>query len=345
MNTHLVIPGTEKVSFLPEELDRFLVYRSSWLCFTGDRIVQLAQELNLPDYNIWCFHLELKKPVTALLKTRSRVSGLYFQWKNSIDMRPATGKYQWCRLLPESPKALSLEPGIYDLLILGYPPSMEERVTRLSPEIEVAQLQEESTLLPFLPVYRNIGKLSKAILGYQGSPLPARLRNRDPSSEIVLRFEEEELFIRNRYIEERMLLLHHRYMDETERRLNLRDDLRRQVSNLDGLEQYIKDNLELPPGDKAEGPLTLHNLARFYHMTKSAFHEALAARYQERLDRLIHRLRLERVMELLLEGKNSISEIAILTGFTEPSNLSRAIHKRYGHSPGYFQRASSPASR
>jgi AraC family transcriptional activator of tynA and feaB len=105
-----------------------------------------------------------------------------------------------------------------------------------------------------------------------------------------------------------------------------------QQAILQHIDRYIVEHLSEP---------NLHpaSIAAAHFISTRQLHRLFAAR-GDTVSRLIRQLRLERCRRDLLSGhsgKQSIGEIALRWGFTNPAQLSRAFRTAYGISPRRFE--------
>lgn len=100
---------------------------------------------------------------------------------------------------------------------------------------------------------------------------------------------------------------------------------------IEALEQFVKARLDRP--------LSVSDLARTVSLSEAHFSERFRVQTGLSPYQFILRLRLERVHELVSATAMPLTEIAALTGFANPSALSHAFRRRYGHPPTTLRRA------
>ncbi|MBK1724794.1 helix-turn-helix domain-containing protein [Thiocystis violacea] len=83
-------------------------------------------------------------------------------------------------------------------------------------------------------------------------------------------------------------------------------------------------------------------LARVVHLSRSAPYRALAAEGEETPARFVTRVRLSVAMAALTEGRRTLAEIALSSGFADQAALTRAMRRETGRTPGAWRRAGRP---
>jgi AraC family transcriptional regulator len=97
----------------------------------------------------------------------------------------------------------------------------------------------------------------------------------------------------------------------------------------------VIDHIEAHLGDE----LTVQSLAQVAGFSPFHFHRVFSAVTGETLGQLIARLRVERAAtELLAHPSRTVTDIAVSTGFANPSAFSRAFRQAYGMSPTQWRR-------
>lgn len=83
--------------------------------------------------------------------------------------------------------------------------------------------------------------------------------------------------------------------------------------------------------------LSLEVVASAAHFSRFHFHRVFQAIMGETLGQFVKRLRLERALTMIAHGrKQSLTEIALATGFGSSSDFSRSFRQRYGVPPSAF---------
>jgi len=93
---------------------------------------------------------------------------------------------------------------------------------------------------------------------------------------------------------------------------------------------YIRENLD--------NDISLHDLADLTALSKSQFGRAFKASTGMTPYRWLVSARIRRSQQLLRDGRLSLAEIALATGFSEQSHFTRTFHRIVGASPGAWQR-------
>lgn len=84
-------------------------------------------------------------------------------------------------------------------------------------------------------------------------------------------------------------------------------------------------------------PLSLHDVARAAKFSPYHFHRVFRALTGETLNQFVKRLRLEKALALLAHQRGkTLTEIALASGFSSPSDFSRCFKQRYGVAPSGF---------
>lgn len=85
--------------------------------------------------------------------------------------------------------------------------------------------------------------------------------------------------------------------------------------------------------------ITLEDIAKELGMSKYHFHRVFSKHSQETLNEFVTRIKMERSAMYLWVNKNiSITEIALLYGYSESSAYNRAFRKHFGMSPLQFRK-------
>lgn len=85
-------------------------------------------------------------------------------------------------------------------------------------------------------------------------------------------------------------------------------------------------------------PLPLERVAQVAGFSPFHFHRVFSALVGETLNQFVKRLRLERALKLMSQGKNSsLTEVAFACGFASSSDFSRSFKQRYGAPPSAFE--------
>ena len=92
------------------------------------------------------------------------------------------------------------------------------------------------------------------------------------------------------------------------------------------LRTYVTDNI-------AEPGFGVDSISKHFAISRAQLYRKLKALIDMSIGDYIKTIRLEMAMQLLREQKLNIAEIAYETGFSSPSNFSRAFKKHYGKSP------------
>ena len=94
---------------------------------------------------------------------------------------------------------------------------------------------------------------------------------------------------------------------------------------LERLEEFILEHLD--------EPLYVAALAKMANHSQFHFSRAFTRSVGVSPYRYIVRLRLQRAVEMVRDGKFSLAEIAARTGFADPSHLTRWVRRVHGVSP------------
>lgn len=89
--------------------------------------------------------------------------------------------------------------------------------------------------------------------------------------------------------------------------------------------------------------LDIPRLAEFVSMSDRNFYRKFTQCFGQTPARYVETLRLERCRELLSAGL-SLKQISVLTGYTNPSQLTKAFERRFGISPSLFRETHSLAA-
>ncbi len=77
------------------------------------------------------------------------------------------------------------------------------------------------------------------------------------------------------------------------------------------------------------------------HISESSLNRKFKSYYNLSPKQYILKLRLEKAVELLIDGKYSVKQISGACGFCDEKYFSRAIKQKLGHPPSYFKKTSS----
>ena len=87
-----------------------------------------------------------------------------------------------------------------------------------------------------------------------------------------------------------------------------------------------------------DAPLTLDDVARAAHLSAYHFHREFRAAIGEPVARYITRRRLERAaLRLAYEPWRTVTDVALASGFSSPSNFAKAFHAHFGCSPSVLR--------
>lgn len=87
--------------------------------------------------------------------------------------------------------------------------------------------------------------------------------------------------------------------------------------------------------------ITVDEAASLAHMEKSAFCRLFKSKTQKTFTQFVNETRVDRACSLLLEGTQSISQIAFDVGFNNLANFYRQFQKITGETPGEYKAGSS----
>ena len=71
-------------------------------------------------------------------------------------------------------------------------------------------------------------------------------------------------------------------------------------------------------------------------ISASSLQRPFEARFGISPKQYLNKLRMNRALELLMENKLSVKEIALVCGFSDEKYFSRAFKKKYGYPPSHF---------
>ncbi|MGE9310111.1 response regulator [Niabella sp. CJ426] len=84
--------------------------------------------------------------------------------------------------------------------------------------------------------------------------------------------------------------------------------------------------------------LSIEFLAEQLHMSRSSLYRRIRATSSYSPYEIIEQVRLKRAAALMHEGRYKINEIAILTGFSSPSQFTKSFKRKFGKAPlGYLR--------
>ncbi|WP_207460730.1 AraC family transcriptional regulator [Azospirillum sp. SYSU D00513] len=89
---------------------------------------------------------------------------------------------------------------------------------------------------------------------------------------------------------------------------------------------------------RLDEPLRVEELARAAGLAPSRFHELFRLETGESPARRLAELRLDRAEELLRDGRLPIAEVALATGFSDQSALTRSLRRARGTTPAALRR-------
>lgn len=104
----------------------------------------------------------------------------------------------------------------------------------------------------------------------------------------------------------------------------------RQPALVARMERYLRDNLSRP--------ISVRDVAAEVHLSERHAERLFAAQAGESLMAALRRLRLERAAALLLDGEDSVTEIARRCGYPQPRPFITAFGRLYGQPPRAFRR-------
>ena len=105
----------------------------------------------------------------------------------------------------------------------------------------------------------------------------------------------------------------------------------------DRINQVIKAIIRNPDGE-----WTTQTLAELAGISAFHFHRIFRALTGETMFAFLQRRKLLRALELINEGKFSLTEIALECGFDSGSSLSRAFRKHFNCTPSEYRRDQNP---
>ncbi|MBX2846066.1 MAG: alpha/beta fold hydrolase [Saprospiraceae bacterium] len=115
-----------------------------------------------------------------------------------------------------------------------------------------------------------------------------------------------------------------------------------EVSNLDQIKQlqkgdsFLEKVLQIIRDNLSNESFNIEMLSRAIGLSERQLQRKLKAITNKSPNQLISSVRLHRAKELLIENTYNISEVAYLTGFTNPSYFSQSFKKEFGRSPSMF---------
>lgn len=91
--------------------------------------------------------------------------------------------------------------------------------------------------------------------------------------------------------------------------------------------------------------LSIHELVKLTPWSRRYFFRAFKEVTGKSPQSYINSIRLNRALDLLAHGKNTIKEVALSVGFQDPAYFSKVFHRHMGQSPSAFLRDMSRAER
>lgn len=88
---------------------------------------------------------------------------------------------------------------------------------------------------------------------------------------------------------------------------------------------------------KYDNKLTLQDLAQYAKMSKTHFSRVFKEETGQSVMDYLNEIRLENVKRLLIYSEKSITEIALMCGFSSSSYLSTSFHTKYGITPSAYK--------
>ncbi len=85
-----------------------------------------------------------------------------------------------------------------------------------------------------------------------------------------------------------------------------------------------------------EGEYSVEKLADYMEMNRTQLYRRIKSITGQSANAFISEIRFSHAVELLMEGKRNISEIAYVLGYSEPGNFSRSFYRRFGVSPSKY---------
>lgn len=116
--------------------------------------------------------------------------------------------------------------------------------------------------------------------------------------------------------------------------LALKDE---ETSNTNSIYLRIKPACDYIHQNYKKDAIPITDLAKMVHMSEASFRKNFKKVYLVSPNKYIRLLRLETASKLLQTSDFPISEIALLSGFTDTKYFSKQFHKRYGESPKDYQ--------
>jgi len=277
------------------------------------------EELPVHGYVTGLFHVEILQPVTAVLKSHRTIEGLYYLLKGNIRWRPGAdnrlikeGTYQWYYLPKGKQQEIGLQPGFYLFFYFIVPPFIASEMAGAAPHVET--LRQREIKLPSLKTGNKINRWVTEIISCR----------------------EQQAISRNMYIVERLIGLQKWYLKITPG-LQLEQQWKeRHQFNLRDLDLYLEQHMD--DSDSNPSPLRLSSVAAWFGLLPAQFTLLLKEVLQTRLATYIVQYRMERAKQMLEEGKLSITEISLKTGYNNLTHFSRAFKKYHGNNPNHYRK-------
>jgi AraC-like DNA-binding protein len=307
---------------IPVEYRAYLIHIASKVSFTEGKAYRiLSQEILQNDYRLW-YHLffvrtpSLIHPVAEetmfvlhyMLEGRTRC---YMQGFGDVLLLPNT--YQGYGLPAGVRQDIWFEPGEYIAFHFSLPPSILEQIIANYPSLAavVKNLIEDGQGAGLLPLFRMTAAISRMI-------------------QEILHCREKAVN-RRLYLCERISALIYAYLGELDAYQHRMSWTTSKGIELSEIENYIRTQLI----DRGE-LITAGQIARAKGLSMRQFRMVFSRVSEMTFDKLIHKMRMERAMELLKTGGYTIDAIAEQTGYADRANFNRAFKRYYGGSPTTF---------
>jgi len=308
---------------VPDKYRRYLLPGAS-IRFTEMKAYSiLSQEFRHKEYQIWSHRFFTRSPALIhplsekdLVTLHYMLKGgakCYIQGFGALSLLP--GRYQMYSLPANVPQNVWLEPGDCWSFHIGLPAALAKEIAMQYPPFaellkDLKEHAQGAALSPLFRITRRIFSLIEEILDCR-----------------------EEKVKRSLYLCERISAMMNAYLEGLDADQRRQQWAASQTLKLHELENYIQDHLK----DSIQA-LSVEKLAKVSGLSIRQFHAAVSILYGIHLDSLIHRIRMQKALELLMKENHSVAYITEQIGYTDPANFSRAFKKYYGKPPSSFRK-------
>lgn len=285
----------------------------------------LSQRIAVQDFIIWHHRFSIKEPALLHPVTNVLLPTLHYMLKGNIPCRIAgvaavqlvQNKHQLFILPPDIRHDAWFEPGEYESFHIGIPLYTLQNNARQYPHFldllhEVEDNQEGASMQESLPISKKILVEIREILN---------CKTEDGKEQI--------------YLQERISWLLYQYLEDMDIWKSRQVWRNKDFLKFEELELYVVANLGVSD-TRADGPLTLKQLAKKFKMPEYMFHKQFFQHYRIPLSDFITKIRMQQAKELLLSGKYSKTKLAELVGYADKTSFTRAYRRFFGHPPSFF---------